>query len=251
MIRNLKGLGLAFLAIFAMSAIAASAAQAEAGKGPSAFTAEQYPATLDGEQTGAATVFAREGRTVTCEKATYGATITGKATTVTVHPAYSNCHSIILGTKFDATVTFADGCDYLFHTTTDVVNGVDTFTAISDLVCAAGNDVQIDIYKAGTPTTALAHADTNNFLCAFTFKGAPENQGLKTIDLTNKAAGGITPKDWIEADINISGVSSKRVDGTALSCGAENNATGTLVGNASLKGTNGAGEANGLTVTTE
>jgi hypothetical protein len=247
MTHNLKALGLAFLAIFAMGAIAAGSAQAEAGRGASAFTAEQYPLTLDGEQEGAATVWSREGRTLTCENATFSAAITGVATTVTVHPSYSNCHAVILGTKFDVTITYPSTCNYILHTTTDVVNGIDTFTGLTDLSCTSG-DVQVDIYKAGTPTTAAAHENTNNFLCAYTFQN---QNGLKTIDLTNQAAGGITPKNWITADFNVGGVSSKRVDGTALTCGAENNATGTWIGTATLKGTNAVGEANGLTVSTE
>jgi hypothetical protein len=249
MVRDLKALCFAFLAIFAMSAIAAGSAQGEIGAGPSAFTAEEYPAFVGGEQEGTMGVFSRGSRTVTCEDATFFWTITAATTEVIVHPTYANCHASIFGTKFDATITYPQGCNYILHTTTDVASGTDTFTALWDLTCMPSGDVQIDIYKAGTPTTAAAHENTNNFLCGYTL----QNQSyFKTIKLTNKEADEMTPKDWVTADINLEGIISKRVDGTSnIVCGGENDFAGTMTGTMTLKGTNAAQEPNGITVTTE
>jgi hypothetical protein len=238
MTRNFKALGLALVAVFVMGAFA-SAAQANDAR----ITAESYPASLDGNQL-VANVFEREGRKVTCEVATLSGTITASAaTTVTATPTYSNCHAIILGVKFPATVTM-NGCDFLFHLTGEL-NGVGahTYTAISDLVCTTPNEVEVHIYENAAKHTA------GTSMCTIKI---PWQNSKTTIDLTNKDANPpVTPKNYIEAHINVAAITSS-VSPTNATCGLNaHNATGTLKGSGTIKGTTDpGGQPNGITVST-
>jgi hypothetical protein len=238
MIRNLKALGLALVAVFAMSAMAASAAQAVTDDAQ--VTVETFPAIFDGTQNGVQ-VFNREGRTMTCTTAEFHSEVqsTDSKTTITVKPTYSGCHSNIplIGT-LPMTVTM-NGCDYLLHLTKDTPSG--TFTADTTIVCPLNKEIEVHIYQNH------ANHTSNTSLCTMKF---PAQTPGGTIDLTNKAAGGTTPKNWIEADINLAGITSTVTPANVV-CGLNHDATGSLTGNATLKGTNAAKEAQGLTVSTD
>ncbi len=250
MTRNLKALGLALVAVFAMTAFAASAAQATS---PATLTAEQYPVTIDGFQEGEPTVFTRGARQVRCEVADLHAEVASAAAgqTITAFPTYENCKANL---ELPATVTM-NSCHFVFHLTADAS---DTFTSVSDLVCEVLNDkVEIHVYNNHTDHT------NGTSQCTYTF-GA--QSGKTTIDLTNEGPvihdegepteEVTTPKDWITADINVGGIVSTRPNETShghgglLSCGPVNHTTGTLVGEAVLKGTDAGGNDNGITVST-
>jgi hypothetical protein len=238
MIRNLKTLGLALVAVFAVSAMAASAARAVTDDAQ--LTAESFPAVFDGTQNGVL-VFNREGRTMTCTTAEFHSEVksTDSKTTITVKPTYSGCHSNIpLIGVVPMTVTM-NGCDYLLHLTKDTPSG--TFTADTTITCPPNKEIEVHVYQDH------ANHTSNTSLC--TKKYPAQNPG-GTIDLTNKAAGGTTPKDYLELDINISGMTSSITPAGAI-CGVAHNATGTLTGNATLKGTTAVGASQGLTVSTD
>jgi hypothetical protein len=121
MTRNLKALGLALIAIFAFSAVAASAASAEGTDvATDHFTSEKATTILTGAQVGleAENVFgikAVSSLGVHCKNATYNGTVTGAAVTAaTVVPTYFECSSN-LGA---ATVT-NDRCAFILTGTTD------------------------------------------------------------------------------------------------------------------------------------
>ncbi len=236
MTRNLKALGLALVAVLAMTAFAASAAQATS---PAEVTAEGGQATIDGLQEGELTVFTRGARTVTCETADLHADVTNGAGSITAFPTYEDCHANL---GLPATVTMND-CHFNFSLTE---NSGGTFTAVSGLECADPNEkVEIHVYNNHTDHTA------GTSQCTYTFG---EQGNKNTIELTNKPAEGETPKDWVTADINVGGIVSTRPNNTThghgglLSCGAENHTTGTLVGQASLKGTDDEENYVGVTV---
>jgi hypothetical protein len=233
---NLKTFALALAAIFAMSALGTSAAQAEKG---AVLTAESYPAKFDGTQT-TAVVMNRAGRKTTCAGATVTTEITGAATTGSAIPVFENCHTIILGSKLPITVTM-NGCELVLHATADFIEGAHTYTAIGDLVCPAGKQMETHVYQNSTK-----HLE-NISLC--TYKTPPQS-GLKGIDVTNKPAAKGT-KDHIEVHINISGITTLRTGGSALTCGAEHDANTTLTGSILVQGTTPEGAPNGLTVSTE
>jgi hypothetical protein len=118
MIRKFKALGLALVAVFAMSAIVASAAQATAGT----LTAEGKTVIATAEQVGEHEFVLKDHETepgkfanTKCKKATFVGTagVTDGATSVRAHPEYKEC------TAFGqpATIT-TTGCDYLLKTGT-------------------------------------------------------------------------------------------------------------------------------------
>jgi hypothetical protein len=204
---------------------------------PKAST-ESSPATIDGKGS-TAQIFKRGSRTISCEGSTFTGTVANGAETVTLTPAYTGCTT----SGVPATIKM-NGCTYVLHLeVTGVVEEVDQFAASADLDCPEGKEVEIEVYANHTNHTA------GTALCRYTL-GETGNQGLATVSLTNKAAGGGTSKDWVEAHIDIEGVDSKRTVGTLLVCGAAEDTAGTMEGSAELKGTTGGESANGITVAT-
>jgi len=121
MIRNLKALGLAFVAVLAMSAVVSSAAQATPE-----YTCSTYPCTATGSNTAGNETFTTPGGTVQCDShfvvEKYRGTnedIAAATSTVTVTPTYTNC--VAFG-FLNATVNM-NGCDYEFHATEKLGEG--------------------------------------------------------------------------------------------------------------------------------
>jgi hypothetical protein len=106
MMRNLKALGLALVAVFAMSAVAASAAQAE-----HKFTSESTTTYLLGEQK-TKNVFTTSGGTVECTGAKFeGGPFSGtELKSVTIHPTYTGCTAFGLNATVETT-----GCNYIIE----------------------------------------------------------------------------------------------------------------------------------------
>jgi hypothetical protein len=233
MICNSKALGLALLAIFAMSATASSAAKAEQ---PAQLTAEAGFVTGTGQQIGES-VYLRSGRPLTCQVTeSQEAASNGDTTFSAGTPTVEGC--VFGPPEFPATVR-TNGCAFLFHLTADFLEAGHTWTATSDFVCPEGKKGEILVYSNVSESTLV---------CAYEFK---TQTGLGTVDLTNEPAGGETPKDWIRAHIDISGIVSKRIFGSSLLCGGVEDATGTLTGEAELSGTDADGNASGITISTD
>lgn len=137
MMRNVKALGLAFVAVVAMSAVAASAAQAVPGEGH--ITTSETKAVVTGEGTNH--VLSVGGTNVTCAVAKLEGTVQdiGQDPTQltflesTVTPTYSNCQ---FG-GFAATVQM-NGCKYKLV-------GTAALTAQSQVVgCTSGKAITIN-----------------------------------------------------------------------------------------------------------
>ncbi len=218
MIRNLKALGLALVAVGAMGALMASSAQALTPAHLTAGSAAN-PATIRGVQT-TANVFNRAGRTVTCETAEFNSstTVEGSVTDLSIVPTYANCHAVVLGTKFPATVTM-NSCYYTF-TGTKLASGA--YTVRTDLHCLIpGDEVEVHIYN-GTPHSV------SNEICTIDI---PEQTNLTTITLTNRA--GSVPHD-VDANINVTNITSEETKPGIL-CGPAHSATASLGGGATLR----------------
>ncbi len=205
------------------------------------FWAEKSPATIDGEQTNPF-ILKRSGRTIECEIATFTGTAESDVTTATLTPTYTSCVATVVGSEFPATIKM-NGCNFLHHFKVEVVEEADAFGATTDLKCPAGKEVEVEAYSNHSNHTAGV------VMCRYNL-GESGNQGLSDIDLTNKAAGGGAPKDWIEAHVDIEGLDSKRTAGTALLCGAETDTAGTLEGDGALEGTTEGEEANAIRANT-
>jgi hypothetical protein len=146
MIRNLKVLGLALVAMLAMSVVVASAAQANSN-----FTTTNglYPTIFEGEQ-GTENVFTTTTGSVKCTTAKFvyrnGETMqeaginyvigtnTAASETASLHPEYTGCKAF--GVKATVTTT---GCNYLFH----VTNAASPFTLSTDIACSGTNKITV------------------------------------------------------------------------------------------------------------
>lgn len=142
MIRNFKVLGLALVAVLAMSAVVASAASAQ-------FTADSYPKTVTAVSELGNDVFKIDNASVEC-KGHFEGTASEASTTLTVTPVYSNCKAF----GFASATVVMNGCDYVFHSNGEV-----------DLECPAGNSIvisagncEVDVgTQTGLKTVGLAN----------------------------------------------------------------------------------------------
>jgi hypothetical protein len=236
MICNLKALGLALVAVLVLGAMATPTAQATVGNAQ--LTIEGGSGFIHGQDEVAGQL-TRNGRAITCTTVHHKSdTFFNGTTSLTIIPEYSNCHSAGL----PVTITM-NGCAYvLTFTGHDIGGGNHTFTAITHLQCPAGKMIETHVYSS--------HANHTAGISLCTYHIGPQTNKTE-ISLTNQAAGGITPKDWITADITIGGIVSTRTSGSELLCGKELDNAGTLHATAELKGTNHLGGAAGITMSTK
>ena len=104
--RNFKALGLALVAVFAMSAVVASSASA------TSFTAVSYPQHLTAEDTAPPDTTTMGGNTVTCDDETFTSEITGQTTTLSFIPSFINCKTE--GSAFNDVTKTVNGCTFTF-----------------------------------------------------------------------------------------------------------------------------------------
>jgi len=147
MIRNLKVLGLALMAVLALGAVAASAASAK-------FDSEAASTTVSGQQeTEFEHKFKVEAGETECKTAKFHSMsaqtntgpVSGKAVaggftseTLTIEPTYSGCKNDLLG---DMTVKMND-CDYRFT----AGEGIEAGTRVKGevkIVCHAGGKIEV------------------------------------------------------------------------------------------------------------
>ncbi len=152
-----KTLGLCLVAVFAMSTVAATAAQAEK------FTSASYPTKITGGQVGF-NEFEVTNAGFECGEATFSGELTAASETLTLTPAYKECGFIPL-------IIDMNGCDYLLH-----VTGVKT--AGADLVCPTTAGGVTDKIVITVPATG----------CEIQF---PEQTGLSKLTVKNEASGDV------------------------------------------------------------
>jgi len=109
MIRNLKALGLALVAVFALTAMSASAASA------AQFHSAAENTTVEGTQT-SNHIFTTPAGKVTCKKAVFIGSQSAKTTSeITINPTYSECTTATIFGTISVTVDFVtNSCDYKF-----------------------------------------------------------------------------------------------------------------------------------------
>lgn len=137
MTRKLKMLGTCLVAVFALSAVVASAASADN------FTSAKYPAVITGVQEGI-NEFTTTDSGVECEVAKFTSnSVAAASTTLTLTPVYEKC---LIGGLIPAIVDM-NGCDYLFHLIGATTN------VSADVVCPAGKVVDITVPSTGCTIT--------------------------------------------------------------------------------------------------
>jgi hypothetical protein len=149
--------------VAAVALLAAFAATASA----STFTAEKYPATIEGTQLGEHIFQVETGLRVNCKTATFHGTLAEASSTISISPTYKEC--VAFG-FINATINF-HGCTYLFHAG-ELVEA-DRYSGTVDIVCPAGKTIEI---WSGTCETRI-----------------PPQTGLSSNDITNNT----NPKDAI------------------------------------------------------
>jgi len=135
MTRNLKALGLALVAVFAMSAVMASAASAES---TFKFKLEGTPTKLTGKQHAGDDIFNTHTGTISCSEVTYvGEQIGTEVTEITLTPSFSKCKAFGL---FNVPIT-TNECKYTFKPGTKT--GTE-FTGSVSIVCPAGKVIEVE-----------------------------------------------------------------------------------------------------------
>ena len=206
MILNLKTLGLAALAAFAMTLVVASAAPAVE------FHSEAKHTTLEGEQT-EPTQFVFEAGTVECEETVFKRTQEGESTPeVLMEPEYSGCAA----GSFPVSISM-NGCAYRLH---------------SGEKAGAGYDFQTDVVCPGEQVIDIHTTDIfGTKKCTITIPGQVKR---KKVTYTNKTSG--STRDVL-ADIHISGTVYYQHAGTGLgACKTGWSEKGTKKGTATTRG---------------
>jgi hypothetical protein len=207
MIRKLKAMGLALVAVFAMSAVVASAAQAFT------FHSEAEHTLLNASQSTTHEFTAGSGfGAISCETATFaGTAASASAATQTITPTYGNCKDS-LGRTADVNT---NECTYTFEVTGEA-GGV--FSGNTDIACP-GSPIEIKVTNT-----------SKEVKCTITV-AAQENVG--PVKFENVANGDV--KVISEAN-NVKNTTS----GGLLNCGVSNgtHTAGTYTGDAITAGTN-------------
>jgi hypothetical protein len=251
MTRYLKALGLSVIAVCAMSAVAASGAQAApeiTGCETSGeicthvhtiVTGTSEEPTAEHPETGVQKF--KAGQTVECWHAHFEGTLeTGTATSLTLSAKYTGSKTETLGTcETSGLVTHVDmnGCHYRLNAPTNIEPGV--YTGTVDIICNTEG-------KAGPITIKITKSGGEETKC--TLK-VPAQAGLQHVITRNKSA--TKPTDiTLEATVKEIEYES---EGTQINCGVKpgvhKGAEGaTYTGNVTVKGFNTAEQQIDLTV---
>ncbi len=212
MIRNLKVLGLALAAVFAMSAMAAQAAMASG----ELFHSDEDPTVITASNAGFGNhVFTAGGISVECENATFTGTQSGTTgEELTVHPTYSgNCTAAGV---VAATVT-TTGCNYILYSETGENTHTSTTDAPVKIECEEGKKITIDAAK-----------------CRITIDPNQTVRGVKYV-----GEGGTTETEDLRvvASVDTIGYEAENLTGLGFKCGTLGFETGVTLTNASYTGT--------------
>jgi hypothetical protein len=217
MIRNFKTLGVALMAVFAMSAVVASAASAT----NDVFESEKVPVTLTGTQV-AVNKFTLAGQAVECTGISVDATVTASPVSqiTTGEPVYSGCTY-----AGGAATVHMNGCKYLLTGTTDVSG--DAQVAIVD--CPKEKHIAITSTAINCTITVKAKGAIDGNQVAeegvhYTNDGAGTTAGV-LIDLTAKVK--VTSEG---------GTNTKAGEPEGVTCASLTNNTGTLDGTITVTG---------------
>lgn len=209
MTRNLKALGLALGAAFALGAVSASSAIAVT-EPTASFVAAEYPVSYTGTQDGPNHTITFPGGTgeLTCTSSHFDAVGSFKASTtyVSLTPTYSACNTVMGADTVNPTTVTHNGCIYSFTVHEEVFGSMgDTWKGDVDLECPVGiKGIEIHVWD-----TQTKHEKGEATRCTFVV----EPQTIKGIVYHNETGNG---------DVTIEGkdvfLTAKRLTG-GLDCG--------------------------------
>lgn len=181
MIRNLKALGIAVVAVLALGAVAASYASAQQGT-----LISDGPVTLTGTNiAGGTNALSAFGLKTECPEVLYKGhkvnstteLIPSGSTQTTITPEYKVCKTPVplIGT-FPTTVDM-NSCDYTFDLKETTGGVAGTYGVTATLHCkTAGDHIKITIFTSGQPHT------TANHFCTITITEKTDYIGLHATD---------------------------------------------------------------------
>ncbi len=232
MIRNLKALGLSLVAIFALSAMVASAASAnQIVSTPYWFASDGDWTTLSGSQGTPGDVFETDaGLPIKCTTTNYSGSVSvTTTTTITLTPSYANC---TFG-GFTADVV-TNGCRYEFHadgktgtTTTDppadTIHWENKYHTETTIKCDPGKDITVTATQAGV-VKCTVHIGEQNLPTGIVLTNETKTGGVKDI----------------KAHINFTTIKYSQTEGSGLGkCAtADNTNNGKYTGSATISGKN-------------
>ncbi len=189
MTRNLRMLGLALIAVFALSAMAAAAAQATP-----LFTAAKYNASIHAtteQKIGAESeYFESIGRKFECEIVHYTGTATSDSSTLSITPDYTdstqggNCKA---AQTLSVTVT-ENGCTFLFHAQ-EFMDAAKDYTVFVDVVCGA-NPIVVNVL-GGACIITIGSQTAGGTLTAVNSSGHVELSGTVSVKSTLHSENGL------------------------------------------------------------
>jgi hypothetical protein len=209
MIRNLKALGLALVAVFAMSSVAASFASA-ALPDVDAIVSEEVPVKLKGTQENGLSKFTLAGQAVECTTANVTATITTSITVeevLTDEPTYNGCTYAGQGASVNP-----QGCKYRLTGTTKTDGD-----AKAHVVCGA-NPIKLTLNAIACEVFVASQEAEEGYTITTVGSG---NTAELTLHVTAKVK-----------------VTSKGDPGEGVTCASLTNGNGTLEGTYIVKGEN-------------
>jgi hypothetical protein len=223
MTRNIKALGLALVAVFAMSAVAASSASALH------FVSGAGIAKVDGAQVGV-NVFTANGSPIECDEATFSGTVVATTTTEqTITPTYKKCR---FASKTENATVDMNGCAFILT----IPNEADVHNPLH-IECPTGAGAITHNGVANTKAIVI----TTPGVCEITIPEQTPTGGGVTY-----AAGTSGGRKDITVNATISGI-HYTTHGLCQSISGKATeftwADGTYAGQITLNGTNSKGEA--------
>jgi hypothetical protein len=148
MIRKFKALGLAMVAVLALSAIGASTAQAQ-------FTATSYPTTVTATSALGNDVITTEGGSVECASHFVG-TLTEASNSLTLTPTYTGCKAF----GFLSATVSTNGCTYKWTRISVISAGFDITCPLNKQITIVAGTCEVDIL----PQSGLLNVTISNRL---------------------------------------------------------------------------------------
>jgi len=208
-----KILRLTFIAVLAMNVVAVVSAHAQTGT----YTADEYPATITGEQVGT-DVWTTNAGTISCTHVTYHGELSGPSASLQLTPTYTGCKAFGL---FNATIDL-NGCKYETHAAT--TEATHKYNSTVDLNC--------DPSKRLTVTTSV---------CRLTY---PQQQGFG-VETSTKTTG---PGTFHRKDVAPTSM-FYTVDPPCATASEGEYSNGSFTGESTLSATNEVEETIGISIT--
>jgi hypothetical protein len=209
---DLKALGLALVAVCAVSGLSVSAAQA-APK----FTGYATPpgthvhTIITGTtETGSVEKFTAGAGTTECHVSYESTSLTGEDTELTVKPTKvttpgttedGHCNTLAFGANFKTDISY-EGCDYVLHSGTKLAE--DEYTGTSDIKCPEGKAIDIKVTNSSGTTKCTLKVPAQNGLAHVIFK------------ITRKF------RVMVMVKVTFGGVKYQVIEGGLLGCGKPN-----------------------------